>query len=180
MLLLERIMTLESLVDSLPAYANDVKLNWRMAVKQTELTPLQLWGSAVASALAARNQTVLEAVTAEAAQVMDAPVLEAARAASAIMSTSNIYYRFIHLAEHEKYSTIPAHLRANAGRGSGAPGADFELWCVAVSAVNGCGACIQAHEKAAREKGLSEEAILAAVRIASVIHAIVVVHENTN
>ena len=167
-------MTLESLVDSLPAYANDVKLNWRMAVKQPELTPVQLWGTALASALAARNRTILDAVTAEAAQVMDAPNLDAACAANAIMSTSNIYYRFIHLAEHDKYSTIPAHLRANAGRNSGALPADFELWCVAVSAMNGCGACIKSHERGAREKGLTEEAILAAVRVASVIHAIAV------
>jgi alkyl hydroperoxide reductase subunit D len=173
-------MTLESLVDSLPAYANDVKLNWRMAVNQSELTPVQLWGSAVASALAARNREVLEAVTAEASQVMDASNLDAARAANAIMSTSNIYYRFIHLAEHEKYSTIPAHLRANTGRNSRALPADFELWCVAVSAVNGCGACIKSHERAARDKGLTDEAVLAAVRVASVIHAIAVVYENTN
>jgi alkyl hydroperoxide reductase subunit D len=52
---------------------------------------------------------------------------------------------------------------------------DFELWSTAVSAINGCGACVDSHEKIMREKGVSEEKILAAVRIASVIHAIAVV-----
>ena len=171
-------MTLESLVDSLPEYAHDLKLNWRMAMTQSELTPLETWGTAVASAIAARNRTLLDAVTAEAAQIIDPALLDSPRAAAAIMSSSNVYFRFVHLAEHERYTKIPAHLRSNAALSrSGAPPADFELWCVAVSAVNGCGACMQSHESAARAKGLSDEAILAAVRIASVIHAVAVVLE---
>jgi alkyl hydroperoxide reductase subunit D len=49
---------------------------------------------------------------------------------------------------------------------------DFELWCLAVSAINGCGVCVDAHEKVLREKGVTEETILAAVRIASTIYAL--------
>jgi alkyl hydroperoxide reductase subunit D len=52
---------------------------------------------------------------------------------------------------------------------------DFELWSTAVSAINGCGACVDSHEKVLRDKGVTEEQVLAAVRIASVIHAIAVV-----
>ena len=48
----------------------------------------------------------------------------------------------------------------------------FELWCLAASAINGCGACVDAHEHVLREKGASEETILAAIRIASTIHAL--------
>jgi len=48
----------------------------------------------------------------------------------------------------------------------------FELWCLAASAINGCGACVDAHERMLREKGASEETILAAIRIASTIHAL--------
>jgi alkyl hydroperoxide reductase subunit D len=46
------------------------------------------------------------------------------------------------------------------------------LWCTAVSAINGCGACVDSHEKTLRDKGMTEEKILAAVRIASILHAI--------
>jgi alkyl hydroperoxide reductase subunit D len=49
---------------------------------------------------------------------------------------------------------------------------DFELWALAVSAVNGCGMCLTAHEKVVREGGLSQEQVQAAVRIASVVHAV--------
>jgi len=41
-----------------------------------------------------------------------------------------------------------------------------------VSAINGCGACVDSREKVLREEGMSEEKILAAVRIASVVHAL--------
>jgi alkyl hydroperoxide reductase subunit D len=49
---------------------------------------------------------------------------------------------------------------------------DFELWALAASAINGCGKCVDAHEKVVREKGATEELVLAVVRVASVIHAI--------
>ena len=168
-------VTLEFFLESLPAYSKDLKLNLGAVLKQTELTPLQLWGTAVASAAASRNRGLLEVITAEAAKVLPSPMIDAAMSASAIMGMNNVYFRFLHLANHEKYSTIPARLRMNATRTHGAPLVDFELWCVAVSAINGCGKCIEAHDQLAREKGLSEEAVLAAVRIASVIHAVAVV-----
>jgi alkyl hydroperoxide reductase subunit D len=49
---------------------------------------------------------------------------------------------------------------------------DFELWALAVSAVNGCGKCVDAHEKVVREKGATEELVIAVVRVAAVVHAI--------
>ena len=41
-----------------------------------------------------------------------------------------------------------------------------------MSAINGCGACTASHEYVVREKGMTEEAVPAAVRLAPVIHAI--------
>jgi alkyl hydroperoxide reductase subunit D len=49
---------------------------------------------------------------------------------------------------------------------------DFELWCIAVSAINNCQACVTSHERVVLEKGMSEETIVAAVRIAAVLHAL--------
>ena len=68
-----------------------------------------------------------------------------------------------------------AGLRMNAIRTHGIEPLDFELWCLAVSAINGCGACVESHEKVLREKGFGEEKVLAAVRVASVLHAIATV-----
>jgi alkyl hydroperoxide reductase subunit D len=40
-----------------------------------------------------------------------------------------------------------------------------------VSAINGCGMCIESHEKTLRAEGIGREAIQSAVRIAAVINA---------
>jgi alkyl hydroperoxide reductase subunit D len=57
---------------------------------------------------------------------------------------------------------------------------DFELVSLAVSAVNGCGMCIDSHDKVLRDGGISVQAIQSAVRIASVIHGVAVVLEQAD
>jgi len=166
-------MPIDALIDSLPAYAKDLKLNYSSLVRQNaELTPQQLWGTLAVSAIATRSAPLTAAVIDEAARQLSPQALEAAKSAAAIMAMNNIYYRFQHLSSNEKYSTIAARLRMNALRTHGIEPLDFELWALAVSAINGCGKCVDAHEKVVREKGAAEELILAVVRVASVIHAI--------
>ena len=166
-------MTLEALLDSVPSHAKDLKLNFSSVLtQQTDLTPQQAWGTAVASAYASGNAELLKKVAEQSAQHLSDQQLEAAKGAAAIMGMNNIYYRFLHLTSNEKYKTIPARLRMNIMRTHGVDHLDFELWCTAVSAINGCGACVDSHEKTLREKGVAEEKILAAVRIAAVVHAI--------
>jgi lipoyl-dependent peroxiredoxin subunit D len=90
---------------------------------------------------------------------------------------NNIYYRFHHLSKNEKYATLPARLRMNVIRSHGVDPIDFELWCLAVSAINGCGKCVDSHERVLREKGITEETVNAAIRIASVIHGLATVFD---
>lgn len=166
-------MSLDALIDSLPASAKDLKLNYSSLVRNnTELTPQQLWGTVVASAVATRNMALTAAVFEAAAVQITPQAVEAARAAAAIMGMNNIFYRFHHLSSNPKYATMPARLRMNGLRGHGVDEIDFELWSLAVSAINGCGKCVDSHEKVIREKGASEDLVLAVVRVAAVIHAI--------
>lgn len=168
---------IEALLEKVPAYAKDLKLNLGTLLRQPELTQQQVWGTAVASAVAARNTQVLEAVLADAAGQLSPTALEAAKSAAAIMGMNNVYYRFLHLTANEKYRTIPARLRMNVIRTHGSDPLDFELWCVAVSAINNCQTCVASHENVIREKGMSEETIIAAVRLASVIQALATVFD---
>lgn len=168
---------METLYDLFPDYARDLKLNLQNVLKQPELTEQQTWGTAVASAMAAREPQLLRAVLAQAAQKLSPEAIHAAKAAAAMMGMNNIYYRFQHLSGNEKYSQIPARLRMQVIRSHGSDPVDFELWCTAVSAINGCGTCVASHEKVLREKGVTEETILAAIRIASVIHGAAAVLE---
>jgi alkyl hydroperoxide reductase subunit D len=165
-------MNLEHLMDTVPAYAKDLKLNLSSVMQQPDLTPQQAWGSALACAIAARNPQLLSAISAEAAKLLSPEAVEAAKAAAAIMGMNNVFYRFHHLTTNQKYSTMPARLRMNVLRTHGIEHVDFELFCLAVSAINACDKCVDSHEKVVREKGLGEENVLAAVRIASVIHAL--------
>ena len=98
--------------------------------------------------------------------------LTAAKAAAAIMAMNNIYYRFTHLSSAPDYKTMPAKLRMNVMAKPGVEKVDFELWSLAVSAINGCGMCVDSHEKVLREHGVTVEQVQAAVRIAAVVHAV--------
>ena len=165
-------MTLEALLETTPPYAKDLKLNLSSLLRQTELTEQQIWGTALASAIAGRNPQLLETLSAEAGQRLSPQAMEAAKTAAALMGMNNIYYRFLHLTSNQKYASIPARLRMNGIRTHGIDHNDFELWCTAVSAINGCGACVESHQKALIDRGITEETILAAVRIAAVIHGL--------
>jgi alkyl hydroperoxide reductase subunit D len=48
---------------------------------------------------------------------------------------------------------------------------DFELFCLAVSAINACEACIRSHEAAVLAGGLTEDHVHDAVRIAATLQA---------
>jgi alkyl hydroperoxide reductase subunit D len=171
-------MKIEEILESLPEYAKDLKLNFSSVVRQQmELSPTQTWGTVAACALAGRSTALIDALLPEAASQTSAQTVTSAKAANAIMAMNNIYYRFLHLASNQKYRTFRAGLRMNVLRSHGADPLDFELWCLAVSAINNCGACVDSHEKELREKGVPEEKVLAAVRIAAVIHALSVVVE---
>ena len=77
------------------------------------------------------------------------------------MAMNNVYYRFVHLVHAADYKTLPARLRMTAMAKPGVDKVDFELWSLVVSAINGCGMCLEAHEKVLREHGLSAEQIQA-------------------
>lgn len=170
-------MPVETLVELVPEYAKDLRLNLTSLFRQTELSETQMWGTVVACAMACRNGLLIEELLPEAAKHLSAASLEAAKAAAAMMGMNNIYYRFGHLSSNAKYRELPSRLRMNVIRTHGADPVDFELWCLAVSAINGCGVCVDSHERVVREKGMAEEAVLTAVRIASILHGLATVLE---
>ena len=168
-------MGLDQLLESCPEYAKDLKLNLSSVLRQPELTVQQTWGTAVATAIASRNSQVTGAILEEAGKNLGEQALFAAKAAAAVMGMNNVFYRFRHLTTNEKYATMPARLRMQAIRSHGSDPVDFELWCLAVSAINACGACVDSHEKVLRQKGVNEDVVIAALRIASTVHAVATV-----
>jgi len=169
-------MSIAQLKERLPDYARDLKLNLTSVGGASELSPRQMWGAALASALATRNAEVITAVAAEAELHLDQPARRAARAAAAIMGMNNVYYRFVHfMGDGNSYAGMPARLRMQVIGNPGVDAVDFELWCLAVSAINGCEACVRSHEKVVRDKGASPGMVQDAVRIAAILHGVAAV-----
>ena len=166
---------MDTIKERIPDYARDLRLNISSVLTPQGapgLNESQLWMVAFASAIASRNADLARSIEAEATTRLTPVEIEAARSAAAIMGMNNVYYRFLHLVEDEEYAKLPTRLRMNVIGSPGIAKSDFELVSLAVSAVNGCGRCVTAHERVLRQHEVSREAVQTAVRIASVIHAI--------
>jgi lipoyl-dependent peroxiredoxin subunit D len=168
---------LDSLAGRLPNAARDIKQNLSTVAASTVLNEQQLWGAFFASALASRSATVLRGIAGEAAAHLSPAALEAAKAAHAIMAMNNVYYRSLHMIHDEALYKMPARLRMTAAGNPGVDKVDFELWELAVSAVNGCDSCLKAHVKGILAGGGTREQIQEALRVAAVVHAVAAVIE---
>jgi len=167
-------MRTEELRESIKDYGRDIRLNLSSVLTEEGapgLTVPQIWGTALATAYYTKNQPLIDAVTADASSHLSSEALEAARSAATIMAMNNVYYRFLHLAEDKEFSKMPAKLRMNVIGKPGIEKRDFELMCLAVSALAGCGSCINSHIHEVKKAGLSNEAVQSSVRIGAVINA---------
>ena len=168
-------MSLDALKSSLPDYAKDLKLNIGSLANETLLTDQQKYGCFLAVAHAIGEPRTLQAIVGEVGDKLSPEAIRAAKAASAIMGMNNVYYRAIHLVSNTTYRTLPARLRMNVIGAPGIEKADFELYSLAVSAVNGCGMCLDAHEAELRKHGLTSEQIQAGLRIGAVVNGVAAV-----
>lgn len=167
-------MSIQDLKETLKDYAKDIRLNLSTVLSEEGspgLTLRQLASVALASAYFTRNSKVYQAVEKEFQLTLSSEYVEAAKSAATIMAMNNIYYRFTHLSDDQEIAKIPARLRMNVIGKPGIEKTDFELMSLAVSALAGCGACINSHAKVVKGAGVSNEGIQSAVRIAAVINA---------
>jgi lipoyl-dependent peroxiredoxin subunit D len=168
--------TLE-LKSQIPSFARDLRVNLGNVLQSEQLSEQQLWGTALAVANAVRNPVLFAAISADAREKLSVEAYEDALTAASLMAMNNIYYRFVHLVPEASYAKMPARLRMQGMAQVRVSKADFELWSLAVSAVNGCGMCLAAHERTLVAEGVSREAVQDAVRLASVLHAAAVTLE---
>ncbi len=168
---------LEALRDSIPEPARDIKLNLQSVLQPGSLSPAQRWGVAIASAVATRNPRLRDALLGDARVEVGNDVIDDALAAATLMAMNNVYYRFRHMVGKASYSQMPARLRMQRIARPLTNKADFELFCLAVSAINGCEMCIRSHEAVVVQGGLSEEQVHDAIRIAATINAAAVAIE---
>ena len=166
---------LDQLKEQVPDHARDLRINLGVIDASTALSPAQAWTVALASAAITRSRPLVTAIEAEAATKLTPEALTAAKSAAAIMGMNNVYYRFVHfMGEGSEYGHMPARLRMQVIGNPGIDKLDFELACLAASAISGCEACVRSHEKAVRERTGTKEMVQDAVRIAAVLNGVAV------
>jgi alkyl hydroperoxide reductase subunit D len=169
-------MSLKEFADTLPDYAKDLRLNLSSILNDQQLGDERKNALLLACAHGSGHRPLVAAAEAEVEGKLSPEIANAARGAAALMAMNNVYYRFVHLVANPEYGTMPAKLRMNV---IGAPGIgkdDFELFSLAVSAMNGCGMCIDSHERVLQQHGVKAETIQAAARVAAVVKAVATVH----
>ncbi len=170
-------MSIEQLKQNIPDFAKDIRLNVSNLfanISQSGLSESQFYGTALAVAYSLKNKLVIEAILAEGKAFITPQLRQAAKLAAVLMAMNNIYYRAVHLAENKELALMAANLRMNGMMNPGVPKMDFELFALAVSALNGCGMCIHAHVQQLVEGAVGNMAIQSVLRIAAVLNALLV------
>src|ERR1700761_7654008 len=151
-------------------YLRDLKLNFASTLTSEQLNAKECALLALSTAVNNNNGPLTLYFTQYAKQqdATDAEIAEAVGCAS-LLASNNIFYRFRHFTQKEKYTQIPARIRMQIMMKPVTGKEFFELMSLAISAINGCEMCVNAHEDSLIKMGTTEERIFDAVRIASLV-----------
>ena len=161
---------LDLLEEGKSRYLADLKINFKNSFESEYLTRKEIALLGVALAVNAGNAILREFFKGNAVEEgANATEIAEAVACASLLSANNVFYRFRHFMNKEKYNEIPARIKMNI-MGRPVVGKEFfELISLAVSAVNGCEMCVKAHEASLIELGSKEERVFESVRLAAVI-----------
>jgi len=159
-----------NLLDGKSRYLTDLKVNFKNSLESEQLSKKEISLLGVALATNANN-SILKNFFSEMAFNENALAEEIAEAVgcASLLSANNVFYRFRHFMNKEKYNEIPARIKMNIMAKPVSGKEFFELISLAVSAVNGCEMCVKSHEASLIELGSKEERIFEAVRLAAII-----------
>jgi len=159
---------------TIPNYAKDVKINLTTLINQEKgvLTTKQAFGAALASAHAAKENSLIKILENEVENILSDAELASLRTAAALMAMNNIYYRFAHITSDKEYLHMPVGLRMRGISDHGIDKNDFEVFSLAVSIINGCSGCIDAHANNLIKHGMSKTQVKMVAKIAAVINSV--------
>jgi len=153
-------------------YLRDLKLNFASTLTSEHINTKECALLGLSVAINNNNKPLTQYFTkyAEEQGANAAELAEAAGCAS-LLASNNVFYRFRHFTQKEKYTQIPARIRMQLMMKPVTGKEFFELMSLAISAINGCEMCVNAHEDSLIKLGTTEESVFDAVRIASLITA---------
>jgi alkyl hydroperoxide reductase subunit D len=151
-------------------YVRDLKLNFTSTLTSEHLSTKECALLGLTTAINNTNKPLTEYFTKYAEeQGATAEEIGEAVGCASLLASNNIFYRFRHFTQKEKYTQIPARIRMQIMMKPVTGKEFFELMSLAVSAVNGCEMCVNAHEDSLIKMNTTEERIFDAVRIASLV-----------
>jgi alkyl hydroperoxide reductase subunit D len=153
----------------------DTKINFERVLNETDtLTREQIALIAFSCAYALRHNDLQQMINSHFFAEQTESLFNAAKICASLMAMNNVYYRFTHLVQDKSFSKMNPMLRMSGLGNHGVNSIDFELAALAVSALNGCGMCMDAHTEKLKKEQASLESIQAAIRIAAVLNAMAV------
>lgn len=168
-------MSIETLKDLVKDYGRDIRINLDSVLSAEGapgLSDTQIFGTFLATAYATKSEKLRELAEEVVSGKLGVEEIEGIKAAVTIMGMNNIYYRYLHLLEgQDDLKKLPAKLRMTIIGKPGIEKVNFELYSLAVSAITGCGMCINAHVHEVKKGGIEDLGIQSAIRIASVTNA---------
>ena len=164
---------IQNLATQLPEYAKDIRINISnlLSEQNQTLTPKQIAGIVLSCALMIKEPRLIAAAKADAEKLLSATEINAAKIATTLMAMNNIYYRFVHLLSDAEYGQMQTGLRMQGIATHGIEKVDFEVFALAVSIVNGCGWCVEAHARQLGNHNFSKTQIQMVGKITAVVNA---------
>ncbi|GAA4094713.1 carboxymuconolactone decarboxylase family protein [Mucilaginibacter panaciglaebae] len=151
-------------------YLRDLKLNFSSTLTSEYLSAKECGLLGLSVAVNNNNLPLTNFYTNYATeQSATAEEIAEAAACASLLASNNIFYRFRHFTQKDKYGQIPARIRMQIMMKPVTGKEFFELMSLTISAVNGCEMCVNAHEDSLIKMGTTEERIFDAVRIGSLV-----------
>ncbi len=165
-----RTEALSLLEDGNSRYLRDLKLNFNSVLSSEFISAKEIGLIGLSVAVNEKNAVLINFFKKFASDnEANAEEIAEAAACASLLASNNVFYRFRHFTQKEKYSQIPARIRMQIMMKPVTGKEFFELMSLTISAVNGCEMCVNAHEDSLMKMGTVEERIFDAVRIASLI-----------
>ncbi|MEQ8323986.1 MAG: carboxymuconolactone decarboxylase family protein [Vicingaceae bacterium] len=156
------------LVDS--KYLRDLKMNVKTVLKGEMLSDKEISLLAYGACINEKSDTLAQFFKNRSTEHGASPEeLSEVVSCTSLLSSNNVFYRFRHFTGKEEYQQVSARLRMSIMMNPVMGKEFFELISLAISAINGCEACVNSHEESLRALGTDPKRIFEAVRLVSVI-----------
>jgi alkyl hydroperoxide reductase subunit D len=161
---------LELLANKDHKYLRDLRINLSNALAYPNLSKKESLLLALSVGINEKNEQLITAYRslAEAEGATQEEIAELFSLVS-LMNINNVFYRFRHYTGKDYYNQTPAGIKMSIMMNPVLGKEFFELASLAVSALNGCEMCVNAHETSVKQHGASEARIYDAIRLTAVV-----------